>query len=185
MIPLSPVLLIASAGALLDGARAGQSTRRLAEQFLSQARQPDARHWDLAFVHHAGFWSHFDHRTGKSSWPLPSTATCDELADFACIRNVLSAEGPVSGEVFLLRSPSKRRFVHAGIVLAAERFNVGAGEPPRYECHTIEANITSTGCIGGDRLARVRRILSPGRGDRTIRWSGLEQRIVSTRRRAA
>jgi hypothetical protein len=185
MIPLSPVLLIASAGALLDGAREQGNVVSLAERFLAGVDARAENRWDVAFVHHAGYWSHFDHRTGRSSWPLPATADCEELADFARTRGVLSAEKPQSGEIFLLRSPSKRRFVHAGIVLMAERFDVGGAEIARYECYAIEADITPTGCMGGDRLARVRRILAPGRGDRTIRWTALEQRVISTRRRAA
>lgn len=156
MIPLSPVLLIASAGALLDGARAEASTARLAEQFLSGVGQPHSKNWNVAFVHHAGHWSHFDHRTGRSSWPLPAAVACDQLAEFARAKDVLSAQGPEPGEVFLLRSPSKHKFVHAGIVLAVERFDVPGKEPMRYECHTMEGNITPTGCVGGGRLARVR-----------------------------
>jgi hypothetical protein len=88
---------------------------------------------------------------------------------------------PEIGEVFLLWSPAKCRFVHAGIVLAAERFDAGGREAARYECLTIEGNVTPAGSVGGDRLARVRRILSPGRGDRTIRWTELETRATATR----
>jgi hypothetical protein len=186
MIPLSPVLLIAAAGALMDGARAEGDLARSAERFRAGVGPDGAGsdRWDVAFVHHAGYWAHFDHRTGKSTWPLPGVTDCEELAAFARTSHVLSIE-PAPGEVFLLWSPSKRRFVHAGIVLAAERFGVGGLERARYECHTMEGNITATGCMGGDRLARVRRILAPGRGDRTVRWADLTPRAVATRRRAA
>ena len=189
---LSPALLVAAAGALLDGARAANSTARLSEQFLSIVDDPGAAAWNAAFIHHAGHWSHVDHCTGQSCWPLPATAECDELAEFARTEQVLSAEAPEAGEVFLLWSPSKERFVHTGIVLSAQRFEIsrdngkgGTRREARFECHTIEGNITSTGYVGGDRLARVRRVLSPARGDRTIRWTELEERVVSTRRRAA
>ena len=97
---------------------------------------------------------------------------------------MLSEAKPELGEVFLLRSPSTRLYVHAGIILGAERFDA-SGKEVRYECHTIEGNVTPTGCVGGDHIARVRRILSPARGDRTIRWTELEARETATRRRAA
>ena len=171
MIPLSPVLLIASAGALLDGGASG--------------RRPGWVAGAAALVHHAGYWSHFDHRGGRSNWPLPQTTDCAELATFAGKRGVLSDEPPRIGEIFLLWSPSKRRFVHTGIVLASDRFDVVGREPARYECLTIEGGITRTGCIGGEGLARVRRMLVPGRGDRSIRWMGLEARLTSPRRSVA
>ena len=173
MNPLCPSLLIAAACALLEGARTADGTARLAEQFLMGVGAGAPRHWSAAFVHHAGFWSHFDHSMGRSIWPLPATADCDELGAFARFRNVLSSRVPAPGDVFLLWSPRRHRFVHAGIVLMAERFNSMACDPMRFACHTIEGNVTTTGGLGGDRLARVQRILSPLHGDRTIRWDAL------------
>lgn len=75
--------------------------------------------------------------------------------------------------------------MHTGVVLGVELLNASSDEIPQFECHTIEGNVTSTGCIGGDRLARVRRMLWPAQGDRTIRWSALERRVTARLRRAA
>ena len=173
MSPLSPSLLIAAAGALVEGARTADGTARLAEQFLMGVGAGGLRRWNAAFIYHAGYWSHFDHAAGRSIWPLPATADCDELGAFARFRNALSPRMPAPGDVFLLWSPTRSRFVHAGIVLMAERFGALCSVPPRYACHTIEGNVTATGVLGGDRLTRVQRILSPVRGDRTIRWTAL------------
>ena len=185
MIPLSPAMFVAAAGTWLDGPHATNNSAQLAGRFLSAVDDPHSARWDAAFVHHAGFWSHFDHCTGQSCWPLPATAACEELAEFAAAENVLSVEAPDPGEVFLLWSPAQKRFVHTGIVLGAERVRAPSDEPPSYECHTIEGNITSTGRVDGNRLVRVQRVLSPALGDRTIRWAEIEERAVSTRRRAA
>ena len=183
-MPLSPLLLIASAGALLDGARGEHDTERLAKQFLGELdHTAPAGRWNAAFIHHAGYWSHFEHHIGRSAWPLPPALDCHELGAFAEANGVLSAGKPEFGEVFLLWSPLRKRFLHTGIILAAEPLGAGTGaaEAERYECHTMEGNITHTGCVGGSRLARVRRILSPARHDRTIRWMDLEPRAVATR----
>jgi hypothetical protein len=186
MNPLSPSLLIAAAGALLESTRTPDRTARLAEQFLMDVGERGPRNWSAAFVHHAGFWSHFDHAVGRSIWPLPATADADELGAFARFRNVLSSRRPRSGDVFLLWSATRRRFVHAGIVLIAEHFGPQCSMPPRYACHTIEGNVTPDGGLGGDRLARVQRILSPLHGDRTIRWDALGvSRIEDLRLRRA
>jgi hypothetical protein len=173
MTSLSPSLLLAAAGALLEGARDVDGTARLAAQFLMGVGAVGPKRWSAAFVHHAGYWSHFDHAAGRSIWPLPATADCDELAAYARFRNVLSPRLPAPGDVFLLWSQTRNRFVHAGIVLMAERFGHVCSVPQRYACHTIEGNVTVAGGLGGDRLARVQRILSPLHGDRTIRWDVL------------
>lgn len=185
MIRLSPSLLIAAAGALLDGARKVGHTARLAEQFLAGVGNQRSMAWNAAFIHHAGYWSHYDHQTGRSRWPLPPTADCELLAKFAQEKGVLSAEAPEAGEVFLLWSPVKKRFVHVGIVLWALPVDADLCEVPSFECRTIEGNVTQAGCVGGDRLARVRRLLSAARGDRVVRWAALQQRVAVTYRKAA
>ena len=171
---LSPSLLIAAAGALVESAATTADCSRLAEKCLLGTGGFWTQRWSAAFVHHVGFWSHFDYAAGRSLWPLPATADCDELAAFARNRGVLSSRLPEPGDVFLVWSAAQGRFVHTGFVLAAARFSPLRGNPTRYACHTIEGNVTSAGSIGGGRLARVQRILSPVRGDRTIRWKQLD-----------
>lgn len=185
MIPLSPALLTTTACALVEVARTVNGTQRLVELFLQSVGRPDLTRWNAAFIHYAGYWSHYDHCTERSRWPLPATAECSALAEFALARGVLSARPPEPGEVFLLWSLAEKRFVHSGIVLKARRCLPNRWEPHRYDCHTIEGNVTVTGRVGGECLAPVRRLLSPGLGDRTIRWAAAEERLPIRGRLAA
>lgn len=174
--PLSPALLLSGASAVLgmkDGTAAGDAA--ILKLLDAEVGLPAAR--GSALVRHAGYWSHFDQRNGVSRWPLPAPDVHDHhttLASFAEHRGILSDAGPQAGEVFLLWSPARRRFVHTGIVLSVERLRrdpAAEGAPWRYECHTIEGDVTATGGVAGARLGRVRRVLSPDLGDRSIKWA--------------
>jgi hypothetical protein len=177
--PHSPALLLSGVSAIVglkDGTAAGDA--RILTWLDNEVGVPGAR--GSALIHHAGYWSHFDQRNGVSSWPLPVPDGEDHhtaLASFAERLGILSDSRPQPGEVFLLWSPARRRFVHTGIVLSVERLPrdpAAEGAPWRYECHTIEGDVTSTGCVAGARLGRVRRVLSPGLGDRSIKWTDVD-----------
>jgi hypothetical protein len=130
--------------------------------------------WSAAFVHHVGYWSHFDHRSGTSVWPLPDTGSCSDLAAFAARHLVLAADAPEPGDVYLLWSPAKKEFVRTGIVLSrSRRFRHPSGRR-HYECLTIDGDTTRHGSLRGGQTAVVQRVLSPSRGDRLIRWPLLE-----------
>ena len=90
--PLAPALLIASAHALTDsvGISAVTGTSALlVRRYLADVGYhgtddgPEDGGWSAAFVHHAGYWSHYEYRFRASVWPLPATASCAELARFA------------------------------------------------------------------------------------------------------
>jgi hypothetical protein len=34
--------------------------------------------WDAALVQHCDYWSHFDHRSEQSAWPIIATATAHD-----------------------------------------------------------------------------------------------------------
>lgn len=191
---LSPAMLLSGAATLL-GMRDGTAARDAAIMTLLQSATPTAAGaLDLALVHHAGFWSHFNHQNGVSDWPLPVPTDHGDLARFAERKLALSSGRPRPGDLFLVWSPAKERYVHSGIVVSVEplahREPVGA-EPDdpdeervqtrriddsleRFECHTIEAKVTETGGLGGGRLGRVRRILAPALGDRCIKWADMD-----------
>ena len=181
-MPLSPSFLIATAGALLGLKPTEAQRRTLARQFLRGTSHPSAARWDAAFVYHLGYWAHFDHRSGRSTWPLPATPACGDLAQFAEQRGALSDEPPQRGELYLLWSPSRQAFVRTGIVIGVAARETHASGAFQYECHTIEGNVTASGRLDGDRMGRASRFLSPSRGDRTIRWTDLEERDARTRR---
>lgn len=173
MIPLSPARLIASASAFIGLAEEGDNRGQMIEKFLAEVRQPPGMPWCAAFVHHVGYWSHYHHLSARSSWPLPATASCWELGQFARVRGILMKE-PREGDVFLAYSAKLRRFAHTGIVVALQRTD-SFGDDAVYHCVTIEGNTN----IGGDpegryTLQRTRR-LSTQNGDRVIRWMELDQ----------
>lgn len=101
MKPLSPALLIAAASAYVGMREDDHDRGRMIRQFLDSVRLPAYAPWSAAFIHHVGHWSHRELKSGHSSWPLPTTGRCSELAEFAESRSVLSAEGPREGEVYL------------------------------------------------------------------------------------
>src|SRR5690242_19020368 len=128
----------------------------------------------LRFVHHTGYWSHFDHRHGTSVWPLPTTSSLAELAAFADKLLVLADDAPEPGDIYQLWSPAKKTFVRTGIVLGCNRPLGYPSGRTGYECLTIDGNTTARGSVTGASTAIVRRTLSPDAGDRLIRWPLIE-----------
>jgi hypothetical protein len=182
MIVSTPSILLAAAGTIARFGVAGPTDQSFIDVFVATCGHVRAKRWDAAFLYHAGFWSHFDDRTGTSSWPLPATTRCHELARFARREHVLSKEAPQAGDVFLLWSPRRRVFVRTGILIAVEPATERLDGTLQFECHTIEGGVTPTARLDGDRMGRVARFLSPANGDRTIRWTAIEARELLTRR---
>ena len=152
----------------------GNNRGPLVELFLRGVEQPPGEPWCAAFVHHVGYWSHFDYAAERSAWPLPATASCYMLGAYARERGVLHEE-PEEGDVFLLWNAKLARFAHTGVVVRVR----GKGETPGgtqwFDCDTIEGNTDSGGSREGDGVMRRVRRFYPKAGDRFIRWSGLAQ----------
>jgi len=182
MIPLTPALLVGTASAFIglgeDGNCRGEgdeTTNRgaMVNRLVQRVGTcPDAP-WDAASVQHAGYWSHFDHRSGRSSWPIPMRPSTQAIVAFAHHANVLYPE-PEGGDLFVLWSPSARQFVHIGIVLHV-------GQPGQFdngqafvECRVLSPNVHCDGRLGGPTTLPLERCLSPERGDAFIRWSELD-----------
>ena len=177
MIPLTPALLVAAANAFVGlGEEGGDNRGQMVELFLKEVNQPAGQPWCAAFVHHAGYWSHYDNLIEKSSWPLPATAGCQELGEFAKEDKILLKE-PRLGDVFLLFSIHKQRFGHTGVVLSLERSLPTAGEDWLYQCKTIEGNTNDDGSDEGRTTLRKVRWFNTFVGDRFIRWADLDQRL--------
>jgi len=184
MIPPSPTLLIAAANSYIgwdEAAEENRFARRsafvecLLREVHAELEGGTPVPWHTAFVHHVGYWSHYDHFYGASSWPLPATASAAELGAFAAERGVLAKE-PREGDLFLLWAPVKQEFVRTGIVLRLGDFGVTFRGTPYQEFVTIEANTNeSRDTDGGVTLKQLRR-LSPEMGDRFVRWSDLDVR---------
>ena len=202
MIPLTPLVLVATANAFVGmgedgGADPDSALGKLVRRFLREVRNRRRRRdretkrkvsgqrrtpggvafppWDAAFVHYAGYWSHYDPRAKKSSWPLPATASVEELAQFAGTSGTLR-EAPLGGDVFLLWSPAVRRFVRTGIVTHVERAAHFSRGEKFYECVTIEGDSDASAEGPGTKTLRRARRFAPQMGDRFIRWTALDGR---------
>src|SRR5437762_2271834 len=117
MIRLSPQLLIAAATSFIDVGElvtvdVAQNVARIVGPWDDDAPPLDC---GTELVQHWGFWSHFDHRTDRSTWPMVEARTADEIAEFGRIRNVLRTT-PMAGDIYLQFSPVFGRFVRAGVV---------------------------------------------------------------------
>ena len=173
MFALSPSLLIATAVSHLGATQSADNYRPDAELFRHAPLAAGEEAWSLHFVQHVGAHSHLDHESRVSTWPLPSTRLITELARSAAEDGVLRDDLPKTGDVFLLWSPAKHRYVRAGIIVAVIADYTGADGKPRYRCLTIEAIGAETGHRFNRTVLRRERNLMPGSGDRVIRWTEL------------
>jgi hypothetical protein len=183
MRTLSRSSLVSSAGSYIGLGADPQVTPgnrgQVVEHFLRSARAASISEWSTAFVQHAGYWAHYDHRTGRSSWPLPPVADCNELAAFALERNVLAQSVPAFGDIFLQQSPATGLFVRAGIVVGVTGIgSLFAGKGAYVECDVIEGNSSLTGALGGTHVVRLTRRISLDAGDRIVRWTALGARVA-------
>ena len=147
----------------------------MVRMFLHEVQQPFDAPWSAAFVHHVGHRSHLGRSGEYTSWPLPPTGDCNELARFASKRGILSSTEPAEGEVYLVWSPIRREFIRAGVIaLALDRRREDGSWV--YTCDTIEGNTNDAGWAPGRWIHAIRRTLCPERGDRMIRWADLDPR---------
>ena len=108
--------------------------------------------WCAAFVAHVG------QSALGLRWPLPLTASCAKLGEFARAHGAL-VDRPEPGDVFLLYYPSLKRFAHTGFVLDPA---TGA---------TVEGNTSGGGSREGWGVFARSRVWKPE--DRFIRWTRL------------
>lgn len=173
LLSLSPLVLVAAANTMLGLAKDNAPD---AEVMLREVGQPVGRVWDTAFVHHVGYWSHYDHAALRSAWPMPATNDCNVWARFAKRRGVLLQADPRRGDVFLLWSQRRKRFVHAGIVAEYDHATGILPNGTSYmECETIEGNVNAAGHWPRAGIHRQTRRLVAERGDRFIRWADLDE----------
>lgn len=172
MIALTPGFLIAAANGFVGFGDDPKCTGPMAEAFARRVRQNPQAPWDAAFVSHVGYWSHYDHRADRSSWPLPPCDRIRDLIDFARERNVLDPK-PEIGDVFALWSAPKRRFVHAGIVLQIEASATYEKDKAWFDCLSLSPNVHEDGRPGGPMILRLVRRIVPFKGDWFIRWTEL------------
>lgn len=170
LVPLTPALLVAAANAFVGFTEQGGDNRgQVVEHFLSQVNQPPGQPWCAAFVYHVGYHSHYDSSTRLSSWPLPATASCQELHHVAHMNGLLRDE-PEVGDVFLLYSKALRRYAHTGIVTGVDEAE-RAGIRDVHVCTTIEGNTNDDGSREGFATLRKVRTFREADGHKFIRWA--------------
>src|SRR6266567_5603318 len=104
-VPLTPALLLAGARVMVGlDEESDKDHGQAVRLFLRQVRWPVGSPWHTAFIHHAGYWSHFNDVGNSSSWPLPATGDPNDLARFAAQKRILSGRAPEPGQIVLLWS---------------------------------------------------------------------------------
>jgi hypothetical protein len=176
MSPLSPIRLISAATAFLGLGEesAGTGVGRLVSLCLAEVGQPPGHPWDAAFVHHVGYWSHYENEVDHSAWPLPRTATAGSLARFAEEKQIVH-DTPELGDIAVVAGAKKGTIARVGIVVRCRGVR-RSWDGVTAACTTIEGNAGPSGRPGGTTIMRVNRELSFARGDRFVRWVDLDRR---------
>lgn len=175
IVPLTPALLVAAANSFIGLVEEGGDNRgQMIERFLAGVHQPPGAPWCAAFVYHVGYYSHYNHVSRISSWPLPATASCYDLGVFAERKGALSHE-PEVGDVFLKYNKTLGRFAHTGIVVGVDEGDA-LEDVGVHVCTTVEGNTNVDGSRNGNATLRKVRRLVEADGDRFIRWVKLDWR---------
>ena len=128
-------------------------------------------------MHHVGHSAHYDHLTKRSSWPLPATGSCDALARAARANGVLRDE-PYVGDVFLLYSRTRGRFIHTGIVVGVQE-EERVHERDVHVCVTVEGNTNNDGSSDGHTTLRKVRTFREADGHKFVRWVEMARGAVA------
>lgn len=159
---MSTLMVLTLAHAHKDITEQGGDNRgQMVKRFLAITGLPEGNPWCAAFVAYCGFHGCWDIHREKSYWPLPKTASCYELGEFARKKGILMDKPEVS-DVFLVYFDSKKRFAHTGFILSVN---------PDGSCTTIEGNTSGGGSREGwGVFVRTRRFAA---ADRFVRWKQL------------
>ena len=178
LVPLSPALLVAAANAFVGvSEQRGDNRGQMVEHFLRSVSLPLGQPWCAAIVHYVGHAAHCDDVSGRSSWPLPATGSCEALARAARAHGVLRDE-PYVGDVFLLYSQTRGRFIHTGIVVGVQDEG-RVHERDVHVCVTVEGNTNDDGSSNGHTTLRKVRTFREADGHRFVRWAEMVRMVVA------
>ncbi len=175
-LPLLPHRLVAAMSAfvgVLDHARFANPDRWNRGLARDLGLAPGDR-WDVALVQHCGYWSHYDHACDASHWPIPIVQTPEDLALFAASHALLRSQ-PIPGDIWLQFSPSRERYVRAGVVAGVMHRGRWKRRRFYYEVLSIEGDTGNAGELGGGNVLRIARRISPWHGDLIVRWADARQ----------
>jgi len=131
--------------------------------------------WDAALVQHCGYWSHFDHETERSAWPISAATSAEDFAAFGRAHGLLREE-PQVGDILLQCNPARRTFVRAGVVVRVVARGWWTPKRPYTDVLSVEGDTDGQGGLGGTEVFRVARRTSASTGDRFLRWCDAERR---------
>jgi len=156
IITLDAVDLVLRVDSKSEGAiETGNNRGPYVERVLAVTGNPPGDPWCAAEVADTGVKA-----LGKL-WPLPLTASCQALANFAKAKGIRFLQ-PQRGDVFLLWYPSLGRFAHTGFCI----------QPlPDGRWLTHDGNTSGAGSREGWMKAKQKRKFKPE--DRFIRWVNL------------
>ena len=176
MSRLSPQLLIVTCNSLVAAfERRSRLMRALAVDLTFTPEIVDGvpgKSWDVAFIDHCGYWSHFDERSGTSAWPVPEGLDARALGLFGAEAGLLR-DDPEEGDIFLQYASHRKAFVHAGVVSAV----LGEGTVNRtsyVDLATIEGDTDHAGRLRGGRAMRMNRRQACAPGDCYLRWTEID-----------
>ena len=165
--------LIAAAKVFIGVPEQGGNNRgQMVDLFLRGVGLPPGEPWCAAFIHHVGFWSQFDPDNGRSTWPLPATGACQQLAAVAEAHGVLMPRAE-RGDLFVLWSPDLQRFAHIGVVIETTETATDLA------CVTIEGNTNDDGSSEGWKIAVRYRRFAKSERHRFIRWTAIASNTSS------
>lgn len=169
MIPCSPILLVAAAQAMARDDRTVVGASSMSDG--------DAMATGMPFIHHAGYWSHYEEQLGVSSWPLDPRWSLAQVVQMAKRFELLQLDG--SPGDLLVTCNEDGTPSHIGIVLAAGDRLQFPCEAPTWECEALWGTLTGRGSRRGAWFRG-------GRGDRFIPWYWMPHyHSLTPRRRAA
>ena len=128
---------------------------------------------DVRLLQELGFRAYYDEATKTSAWPLPLGMSPHELGLFGEEHGILHRE-PVSGDIFLQRGFRGWEYVHAGLVMTVDGRGVFDERTEYFDTSTCEGDTDHRGMLRRGYTAKLRRRLSPTRGDRFLRWADLD-----------
>lgn len=159
---MTGLMLIAVAAAFRDWAiEQGENKGQVVEAMLKRVGLGGGYPWCAAAVHLWGEAACWNPVTSKSSWPLPATAGCAVLGEFAEKKKILKTT-PQVGDVFLIWHESLKRFGHTGVVTHVNADGTYL---------TLEGNTNNTHSREGYGVFALKRTVRPK--DRFIRWTEL------------
>ena len=155
------LIVISAAKTHLEFAEESQNWGQAVSMYLRKVGHTTPQPWCAAFVSWVGWHALHDPLTGKSEWPVPLTAGCKAMGEWAAKAEVLEEAG-APGMLYLLHYPKLGRFGHVGFLLAP------TGK--ENEWFVIDGNTNSDGSREGYKVCFRKRVIDPERNHRFVNW---------------